>query len=302
MSQQYSTRAGTTTIILSCVMFGGIYFITPFMAPLGGIEVWAFRIIVNLPVVALILLAMKQLPLFTDIWVRITRNPLLILGLLATSFLLSVQLWLFGWAPLHGRGLQVALGYFLLPLVLVVVGRVLYRDKLKWWHWIAAAVAAVGVTFAIVNEGGISWEPLVVCFGYPLYFVLRRALGTANTGGMLWEFIFVLPVAIWFLVREFTTGTAFIENPHLWWFAPLFGFLASIALWLYVISSRLLPISIFGLLTYLEPALLAVAAVLIGERILAQEFVLYGSIWAAVLILLIGGITDLVRSRGRPLM
>lgn len=296
---QYSMRHGTLTIALSCMLFGGVYFLTPYMAPLESFEVWAFRVLFTVPVTAVALVVLRQFHLVSDMWDRVRRRPTLLLGVLASGLLLSLQLWLFGWAPLNGRALSVALGYFLLPLVLVVVGRFLYRDELKWWHWLAAGIAAIGVTFEVVTAGTIGWEPFVVCLGYPLYFMLRRALGTANTAGMLWELIVVLPFALWLIAAEFGGGTAFTTAPHLWWFVPMFCALAAVALWLYILSSRLLPMSIFGLLTYLEPALLSLAAILIGERILTSEVILYGAIWTAVLVLLTGGIVDLARSRGQ---
>src|SRR5690606_21330026 len=124
---QYSMRAGTTVSLVASVMFAGIYFFTPALTPLTGLEVWAIRVVVTIPLLAIILSAMRETRLFTDIWRRITQRPLLLLGVFTSGVLVSVQLWLFSWAPLNGRALQVALGYFLLPLVLVIVGRYLYK-------------------------------------------------------------------------------------------------------------------------------------------------------------------------------
>src|SRR5690606_8131948 len=126
--------------------------------------------------------------------------------------LVAAQLWVFSWAPLNGRGLQVALGYFLLPLVLVVIGKYLYKDKLLWWHWLAAGVAAAGVVFEIIRVGSVSWETLLVCLGYPVYFVLRRAIGTTHLGGMFWEFLLLSPIALVIVVLEAANGTTLQAN------------------------------------------------------------------------------------------
>ena len=214
---------------------------------------------------------------------------------MAVAVLLSAQLWLFGWAPLHGRGLQVALGYFLMPLLLVIVGRLLYRDRMTWWQWLAAGIAAVGVVYEIVRVGSISWETLLVALGYPAYFVLRRTIGIAHLGGMWWELATVAPLAVIALTFEGLHGSAFAENPALWWVAPLFGLVAGVAVLLYILASRLLTMSLFGLLSYVEPALLVVASLLIGERIAADEWVTYGAIWSAVLVLVAGGAVSLRR-------
>lgn len=246
---------------------------------------------------AVLLIALRHWRSVSDIAHRVRVRPLLILPLFASSALLGVQVWLFTWAPLNGRGLQVALGYFMLPLVLVVIGRFLYRDRLAWWHWLAAGIAAAGVAFEIARVGGIGWDTLLVALGYPAYFVLRRALGTGSLGGMLWEMALMAPFAVAFIVREIAFTGSLQENPALLWMGPLIAAWAGAALILYVSASRLLTLSVFGLLSYLEPALLMVAALLYGERIASAEWTIYLTIWIAVLVLLAGGIVTLVRSR-----
>ncbi|MBK0422312.1 EamA family transporter RarD [Leucobacter sp. CSA2] len=290
---------GALASVASSVFFGGVYFVTPMLAPASAEAIWGIRNLVAIPMIALALISLRQWRFAAEIGTRIKRNPLLILPILVCGTIIMGQLWVFSWAPMHGRGLNVALGYFLLPLVLVVVGRFLYRDQLTWWHWTAAGIAAAGVAFQIVRVGGISWETLLVGFGYPVYFVLRRAMGMAHLGGMFWEFLLLSPLALFFLVRELVDGSTLAANPALVWSAPLFALWTGVALMLYVVASRMLPISIFGLLSYLEPALLVVASILIGESIQRGEYVLYGAIWIAVLIVVIGGLAQL-RQRPNP--
>ena len=292
---------GALASIGSSVAFAGVYYVTPMLAPASAHSLWALRDLATIPIIALALLAVRQWSLASDIGVRVRASPLLLLGILACGALIAAQLWVFSWAPMHGRGLQVALGYFLLPLVLVLIGRFLYHDRLAWWQWAAAGVAAAGVVFELVRVGGVSWETLLVALGYPAYFVLRRSLGTNHLGGMLWEFLVLAPVAVVLIAVELSRGTATAENPALWWAAPLFACWTAVALMLYIVASRMLTMSVFGLLSYLEPALLVVSSILIGERIAAAELPLYGAIWSAVLILVAGGAVRLLRRpRGGP--
>ncbi|QYM77160.1 EamA family transporter RarD [Leucobacter luti] len=288
---------GLLASVGSSLAFAGVYFVTPMLSPASAEAVWGIRNLIAIPMIALALLAVRQWHLATEIVHRVRRTPLLALGILACGFLVAAQLWVFSWAPLHGRGLQVALGYFLLPLVLVIIGRFLYKDRLVWWQWLAAGIAAIGVVFELIRVGGVSWETLLVALGYPVYFVLRRALGTAHLGGMFWEFVSVSLFALAFLVREIGAGTSTAANPALWWAAPLFAVWTGIALMLYISASRLLTMSVFGLVSYLEPALLVVASLLNGERIGAEEWVIYGAVWASVTVLLVGGCVALVRDR-----
>jgi len=260
---------------------------------MSGEEIVAIRIVVSVPFVAVVLVTMRSWHLALEVASRIRQRPMLLLGVLASGALLTVQLWLFSWAPLNGHGLQVALGYFLLPLVLVVLGRFLYQDRMVWWQWLAAGIAAAGVGYEIVRVGGVSWETLLVAFGYPAYFVLRRSMRTGHLGGMLWELTMVLPLAAVVVVWSMVDGAVYAANPSLWWAAPGISLFAAFALLLYLLASRLLSLSLFGLLSYLEPALLLVASLLIGERIAPGEWFTYGAIWAAVLVLVAGGLASL---------
>lgn len=296
MSSTHLLARGTLTSVASSFLFGLIYFLTPSLAPMSAEGIWAVRAVVTLAFMAIVLLQMRQWHLVGDVWVRIKKRPMLALGVLASSALLGVLLWLFGWAPLHGRGLNVALGFFLFPLVLVIIGRFLYKDQLKWWHWLATAAAAVGVTLQVILVGSLSWETVVVTLGYPLYLVLRRALDMAHSGGLFWEFLIALPVAVIALSNEMVHGGAFTRNPSLWWIAPVFALISATAIWMFILAAKLLPISVFGLMTYLEPALLVVASLLIGERIARLEYISYSFIWAAVITILVGGIVQYWRN------
>lgn len=302
MTRQLSQGSrGALASVGSSLAFAGVYFVTPLLAPAAAESIWALRNLITLPVILLAVIAVRQGHLITEIARRIRRRPFLLLGILVCGLLIAAQLWVFTWAPLHGRGLQVALGYFLLPLVLIVLGRFLYGDRLSWWQWLAAGIAALGVAVELVRVGGVSWETLLVALGYPLYFVLRRAMGTGHMGGMFWEFLVLVPLAVTLVVVEIVRGTATAENPSLWWSAPLFAVWSGVGIVLYVAASRLLTMSIFGLLSYLEPALLVVASVLNGERITEGEWFIYGAIWTSVLVLIVGGTVLVLRSqRGRP--
>lgn len=287
--------------LASSVSFGLIYYLTPFLAPMSGEQVWALRALIAIPAIALVLVAMRNAWQITEVAARIRRTPILLLGLLVTGGILGLQIWVFAWAPLNGQAKDVALGYFLLPLVLVVIGRFLYHDRMVWWQWLATGIAAVGVAYQLITAGSIGWGTLLVAIGYPIYFVLRRAMGTDHLGGMWWETAVTTPVACVVVVQMVADGTVLAANPALWWSGPGIGAFAAFALLLYVLASRMLSLSLFGLLSYVEPALLLVAAILLGERIPAGEWFTYGAIWAAVLVLVFGGVSTLRKRRPGPM-
>lgn len=291
------TTKGVTFSLASSVFFGILYYVMPYMAPLSGEAVWALRILFGVPTLTLILLLTKDLELLPDALTRIKARPLMILGMLATAFLLGAQIWVYMWAPLNGRALQVALGYFLFPLVMIVVGRVLYNERLTRLQLIATIIAALGVGFEIFRVGTISWEALIVCIGYPLYFIVRKALNLNNIAGMWFDMLLLTPLAAFTIFYSIETGPSLAGYGHLSWLVPVVGVSSSVAILLFVLGGKYLSMSLFGLLSYVEPALLMVAALLIGETIAPGEYVLYAAIWVAIALVVVDGIVQIRRAR-----
>jgi chloramphenicol-sensitive protein RarD len=220
---------------------------------------------------------------------------MLILGLCISSALLGIQQWLFMWAPLNGRGLQVSLGYFLLPLAMLLAGRLLYRERLTFLQKVAGLSAALGVTYELYQVGGFSWEALLVAIGFPIYFILRRKLGTDHLGGLWFDMLLTLPFAAWIVMGQHTTTNHFAQNPRLYILVVLLAVISATAFMSYIVASRLLPFSLFGLMGYVEPVLMVGVALILGEQIQAEEWLTYIPIWTAVGMLILDGVRHLRR-------
>jgi len=201
------------------------------------------------------------------------------------------------WGPIHGRGLQVSLGYFLLPMVLVLFGCVFFKEKLSKFQLLSVILAAFGVALAIWRQGGIAWETIVVAVGYALYFLLRKKLATDHLGGFWWDLLLCLPVAIYFIDTQPQVWVQILFDPITLLIVLGLGLLSSIGLGSYILASRYLPLILFGLLSYLEPVLLALVSMLLGESIEASEWWTYIAIWAAVLVLVLEGSWHIYQQR-----
>lgn len=290
------TARGVLLSLASSVFFGVLYYVMPWFAPLSGEAVWAIRVLFAVPTVTIIVLLTREWPLIGQALSRARQHPVLILGMLATAALLAAQIWVYMWAPLNGRALQVALGYFLFPLVMIVVGRLFYHERLTRLQQIATGLAAIGVVIEIVRVGSVSWEALLVALGYPLYFVIRKATKLNNTVGMWFDMLLMLPLAAVTVFASLTNGPSLDGHDYLYWFVPLIGVLSSVAILFFVLAGKYLSMGVFGLLSYVEPALLMIAALLIGETIAPGELVLYVFVWVAIALVFIDGIRQLKKS------
>lgn len=182
-------------------MFAGLYYYyATLLAPLTGAEIFGWRMLLTLPWVTLFMVISKEWQHVVLLLARLRRAPRLMLGLCLSSTLLGIQQWLFMWAPLNGRGLQVSLGYFLLPLAILLAGRLIYRERLTLLQKVAGLSAALGVAHELYQVGVCSWEALLVAMGFPVYFILRRKLETDHLGGLWFDMLLTLPFAAWIVM------------------------------------------------------------------------------------------------------
>ncbi|KPX20150.1 Chloramphenicol-sensitive protein rarD [Pseudomonas amygdali pv. dendropanacis] len=288
---------GVVLSILASTLFGVMYFYTSLMTPLDGEDIFGWRMLLTVPCAKLFMLVSGDWRRVREVTVRLRQQPLLIFALLLSSVLIGAQLLIFMWAPLHGRSLEVSLGYFLLPLSMILTGRIVYGEHLSYLQKVAAVFAMIGVAHELWRLGSFSWETLLVAGGYPLYFVLRRKLRTDHLGGLWFDMLLMLPIGLWFIANGHPQ--AIQQAPLLYLLIPVLGVISASALVSYIVASRLLPFSLFGLLSYVEPVLLVGVALLLGESIGRDEWLTYLPIWLAVVVLMIEGAKHVLAQRRR---
>lgn len=280
---------GVIFSVLASTIFGLLYFYSELLRAFDGSQVFGWRMISLLPFLTVFMWLTKDIHLIKEVYLRVKRKPSFFVLLIFSSILMSVQLWLFLWAPMNGRGMQVSLGYFLLPLVLVLVGSLFYKEKLSNFQKVAVALACLGVGHEVWRMGSIAWETVLVAFGYSAYFFMRRLIKTDHLGGFWWDNLLILPVAFYFVNTWSKPWQTYLDQPHLIAVIIGLGILSAIGLGSYILASRYLPMVLFGLLSYLEPILLAMASLVLGETIHSAELLTYIPIWCAVVVLIIEG-------------
>lgn len=292
---------GVFLSVLASVTFGVLYFYTQLLTGFSSEQTFGWRMISTLPFLTLLMWMIGDLHYIKQILTQIKKNPWFILLLIVSSVLVSLQLWLFLWAPINGRGLQVSLGYFLLPLVLVLVGSLFYKEKLSRFQQVAVLLAILGVGHEIWQQGTIAWETALVAVGYSAYFFLRKKMKTDHLGGFWWDIVITLPIAFYFVLMPTDVSQPWPLSSLVWIVAGL-GFLSALGLGSYILASRFLPMVLFGLLSYLEPILLALVSLMLGEKISSQEWLTYIPIWIAVFLLVIEGTIHLYQQKQKAMM
>ena len=246
---------GLMLSVMASTLFALMSAYAKLLAPLTGLDIFAWRVLWTAPG-ALALIALRgRWPALVDLLRRSVRDWRLLIA--------------------------VSLGYFLLPLTMVLVGRFYYHERLDPLQWAAVACAALGVAHEVWATRAFAWPTLVVALGYPPYFVLRRRINADSLAAFAVEIVLLCPVAFAMVA---TSATRVAGHPVLWAaLLPGLGVLSTPALASYLKASRMLPMALFGILGYVEPVLLvAVSLLLLGETLSVAKLATYGPIWVAV--------------------
>ncbi|MGP5547313.1 EamA family transporter RarD [Psychrobacter alimentarius] len=296
------TFQGTVASVSSSVLFSMMFLFGLFMLPLTGTQVASWRVLMMLLSLVILLSLTKQWQHVFD-YIKTLKTAKEWLIFILPAPILGGQIWLFMWAPVNGFGLDVTLGYFLLPLMMIVIGRFFYQEYMSALQWIAALCAALGIGYDIVQYGSVSWVTLFVCLGYPPYYLLRRTLSVPPITGLLFDLTLLTPVVLAMLYMSGGFSVA-AQNMKFWYLLPLLGSFSALAMSLTMMASNKLPVSLFGALSYIEPMLLLVFSITILSQSLDEggSLFMYGMIMLALLVMIIDSVIGyLVRRRDNHL-
>ena len=295
--QQRTLILGVMLAILSNLLFGVLYAYSSFLAPLSGTQVFIWRMLAMWAALIGYLLISGRLGFYIDRLKALGSLKQWAWLLLPTPIFLS-QFWLFMWAPVNGQGVQTAMGYFLFPLMMVVFGCVLFGEKLSRLQWLAVAFAAVGVGSEIVRTQSVSWATLWVCGTYPIYYILRRLQGIGAVTGLLVDLTIFAPFALAYLFFIAPSSLSLVGNSGFFIMMLIgLGILSVLAMKTNVDASQMLPMNVYGMMSYLEPALLFILAItVLGNPFESAMIYSYGLIWVGIACLIAHGIRQLRRA------
>lgn len=236
---------GVALSLASSVLFVTLPGYIHSLESLTSVQVIAHRVVWSIPMVLLLVLFTRQGGVLRDAGRRLLREPWLLACFPLTAAMMLIQWGVFIWAPMVGRTLELSLGYFLLPLTMVLCGRLFYGERLTPLQAIAVAFALAGVLHELWLTRAFSWFTLITALGYPPYFMLRRKMAVDSLSGFVFEMLVLLPFA---LVTLWLTdsGKVLEAVPRLWALLPLLGLISALAFGAMMAASRLLSMGLFG--------------------------------------------------------
>jgi chloramphenicol-sensitive protein RarD len=275
------SRSGLVFAILAYGLWGILpaYFLL--MAPAGAVEIVGWRILFSLVFCAVLITATRAWPAF----LAVVRRPKLVLVMGLAGHLILINWTIYVYGTLNGHVVETALGYFINPIVTVLLGVFLLHERLRPLQWTAVALSAIAVVVLTVNYGALPWISLVLAASFGLYGLVKKRVG--GTVDALTGLTFV----------SATSGITFGTGSTLQTVAILSaGVITAVPLLFFAAAARRLPLTYIGLTQYLAPVLQFLFGVFVmHEEMPAARWIGFSIVWVALVVLTV----DMFAS-GRP--
>lgn len=270
-----------------------IYFLQ--LKPTGPFEVVAWRIILAFAFCLLLLTVLRVWRPF----LAIVRQPRLMALTALAGVLIYVnwQTYLIG--ALTGHVIETSLGYFINPIVTVLLGVVVLRERLRVLPWVAIGIAVAAVVVIVVGYGAFPWIALTLAFSFGFYGLVKKQIGPAvdAVSGLTLESFWLLPVAVVQLivvanVTGITLGNEGVLHTILLLAA---GAVTAVPLLLFASGARRVPLTVIGLLQFVAPVIqFVIGAWVLHEPMTPERWVGFALVWVALVLL---SVDSLVASR-----
>ncbi len=216
---------------------------------------------------------------------ELRHHPRRLVRFLGTATLLTVNWLLYIYAVQTGRVVEASLGYFINPLVNVLLGVVVLHERLRPAQWVAVALAACGVAWLTALTGSLPWIALLLACSFGVYGLLRKTAALGALEGLTMETLLLAPITLpWLAVWTLSHGGAMARGDlGLDFWLLLGGPLTALPLMLFAMAARRLPLATLGLVQYVSPTLqLLLGLWVFHEPFGAARAVGFVLIWSAL--------------------
>jgi len=286
-----NNRSGAFLAIATFLIWGlsPIYFNA--LEGVQPVEIVAHRVVWSVVLIILILLAIRR----AAVIVEVLKNRRSMLVLAATGFAVGFNWFIYIWSVTHGYILQASLGYYINPLVSVVLGVWFLSEKHGRWQWVAVGLACIGVMNMVISTGTVPWISLALAISFGIYGLLRKVLSVGALEGLLVETLYYLPFALIYLTWLQNTGAGHFGSSTNMTLLLLFsGVITTVPLVMFAAAAKRLRLGTLGFLQFIAPTCQFFLAVFVfGEDFTQDHFVTFGFIWVALAMYSFGTFTQI---------
>lgn len=275
-----------------------LYFVI--LLPATAVEIVANRVLWSLIFCAVLLTVMKS-------WRTVRAavvNPRVLGTLTVAAMLIAINWLAYTYGVTNGHAIEAALGYFINPLVSVLLGVIVLREKLRPLQWIAIGIGLAAVIVLAIGYGNVPWIALTLAFSFGFYGFAKKRVGPEvdAVSSLSIETAVLTPIAAGVMIWLGVSGTATLltEGQGHFWIMAASGIITAVPLIFFGAAARRLPLTTIGLLQYLAPILQFLLALFVfGEEMPAERWIGFSLVWVALILLTIDMLRT-VRKNARP--
>ena len=258
-----------------------LYLMFVTQVPLAEFVGW--RVIWTLPLCLLIVAVRRQFPALR----AAMASPRTMLALLASATLIGINWFVYYWAIQQNQVYAASLGYYLNPLLNVLLGTLLLGERLSKWQWLAVGIAASAV--ALLSAGALTtlWISLTLALSFGLYGIVRKQVDVGSLPGLTIETVILMPVALGIVLWAAASpeGTLFGTDATLSALIAFSGVATAIPLLLFAIAARRMAYSTLGFIQFLAPTIVFLLGLFVfGQQLRSVQLASFLLIWAAIAI------------------
>jgi chloramphenicol-sensitive protein RarD len=292
-------RLGVLSGLAAYALWGLFPLYFPLLEPAGGLEIVAHRVLWSLVFVGLLLTVRRH---WSQVRVLVTDGRRLLV-LAGAALLIAVNWLVFVYGVNSGQVVETSLGYFINPLVSVLLGVVVFTEKLRPLQWVAVGIAAVAVTVLTLDYGHPPWIALALAASFGLYGVMKKLVRVEAAPGLFVETALVAVPAGVVLAVLHVNGDGTFANAgagHALLLASA-GVATAVPLLLFAAAARRIPLSTVGLLQYLTPLMqLAIGVFVYDEPMPPARLAGFVIVWVALAVFTVDSLRHARAGSRRP--
>ena len=282
-------KQGVFYAIAAYFMWGLLPLYWKVFQAMGAWEILAHRIVWSVVFVAIIIVVTKRIRKLRES----VSGAKMVGALIICSLLISANWLLYIWAVNNDQVMQTSLGYYMNPLITVLMGVILLKEKMHVGQWISLALASCGVLYITIQYGEFPWVALSLALTFAFYGLAKKLVKLEAIIGLAWETLFVAPIALAYLLMIQINGTETV-SALAWWqvlLLTLAGVGTALPLYWFAQAAARLPLSMIGFIQYLSPTISLLSAIfLFHEPFTTTHMISFSLIWGALIIFTVSSI------------
>lgn len=285
-----NTKTGLIFGVSAYVLWGLFPLYWPLLEPSGALEIVGHRAVWSLVFCVIALTVTKAIkPALATM-----RRPKVFVKLLAATALISINWIVYIWATNNGHVVEASLGYYINPIIMIAIGIILLKEKMRKLQWTSVSIAAFGVLVLTIDYGRLPWVALALALSWGTYGFIKKQLGLGALEGLGIETAISAPFYLAYLAWIGSQGNGhFGHGPGLTLLLIGSGVVTAIPLLLFNGAGNRLPYTIIGLLQFITPTLqFSIGVWVRHEDMPTARWAGFLIIWVALVVLA----TDLVKS------